>query len=1443
MHRSRFPILYATEGCIVAAVFHVGLLVHRITISFLLVMSALCSLSFYTQLSAADWPCFRANNHRDATVEADLKTPLHVQWTYTPAQTPKPAWADPVTERHLMNFDDSPKPIIAAGKVFIGSSADDTLRAFDLKTGKMLWRFTTGGPIRFAPAFMDGHIYLGSDDGYVYCLDASSGSQRWQFRGGHRDDHVLGNKRMISNWPIRSGLIADKGVIYFTCGVWPAEGAYVFAVDAKTGKQIWCNDTSDAIGSAQAHSPAYAISGLCPQGYMAANDKYILVPIGRGIPARFKRDTGETAPAPHTERQAHSTANKMGGAQVIIGDDDIFYNANRIPPSKKWKIAKWSSFKLSDGALLTRRGQDKIPYPTYQEIKIGAVTFKAEGNEIAALDAKGNKKLWSFKTDGHPDGMAYANGHVVITTNTGKMYCFADKAGSAQSIGDSVKAVKQKADPFAANILKHLNSAGISKGYALLVGGSDVRTAEAIVSKTQLHVICVMSDKSIVQQERDRLLNETKYYGSRVSLIHVENLKGLPFRSYFANLVVIQSNITSLPQSELYRVLRPCGGMLFGASGVKADQKQLASAEFHADELVAANPMHIIRGKLKGAYDWNSKNTVDERVKWPLELSWYGGPAISQLLTKVQKSQMPRVANGRFYLYTNKGIVAADVYNGTQLWTFPIPEMKSKGGAAVAALFADDNYVYIKTGNKMNIVDAQRGVLVDQYPGELPSYAGTMARIPKRSKNDKYFDKTHSYSTGEKTEITYQKTYGCSAPAQSATMDFFRSGTFSFYDYLSDAGIRNYGGTRLGCGFISGVMPANGMVVVSDPGSHCVCNYSLETSFAMLPTTHKKNNDWAVFNDNQVREATQHKEYMLNIGAPGDQRDGKRNLWLAFPRTYGNIKSRITFAVPLRFENEELIQPIRVNPDRVEMKNTDKPWIYASMNKGVSKLNFDLTHFDPRYTIVSRPTDKKPSVDGKLDDPCWSTVGQVKDDRTKGLVSLRHDDKNVYLSCRQRIKSNVKRPPQMEKVLGSGDTPQGTIWKEQAFEVYFNVRRKIDFLHLGISESGKLHSGFMGQHIQTPKVSGVKIDAQLGDWDKGGIRANFEDGNKLEGWEIARLGWDEKGILLSGHVEKGYRHKRRPTGYLFIVADDKLQKNVQIRVNLLTKELKVASNETKGVESASKAQGEGFLFEARIPWKLLGLKPGSSERIMFYPIGFSEKDLAKNKDFFFGAKDFKALIRGVKGRASQRYDNYFRFVDDSFVDNYIVVDSRVKLPTGAVHIVSSYEHKEWDGAWTGTVNKGKEFIDYEMAIPFKTFEELGMDKNQLSAGFGGLNTVINPKRHQWIQSDWSFWMAVDSALYRVLYKDKKPDKAKYTVRMHFAELENIKAGERVFDIKIQDKVVASKVDVLAQSGGLYTATMKEFKDIDTQGNIQIEFISRSPAHPPVLNGLEVVRQE
>lgn len=68
-------------------------------------------------------------------------------------------------------------PVIADGTLYIGSN-DGFLYALDAVNGTEQWRFETGGRITGAAAVANGSVYVGSADGYVYAIDAASGERR-----------------------------------------------------------------------------------------------------------------------------------------------------------------------------------------------------------------------------------------------------------------------------------------------------------------------------------------------------------------------------------------------------------------------------------------------------------------------------------------------------------------------------------------------------------------------------------------------------------------------------------------------------------------------------------------------------------------------------------------------------------------------------------------------------------------------------------------------------------------------------------------------------------------------------------------------------------------------------------------------------------------------------------------------------------------------------------------------------------------------------------------------------------------------------------------------------------------------------------------------------------------------------------------------------------------
>lgn len=722
------------------------------------------TISFSGPLPATDWPCYKADASRSGATRGELEFPLSAAWIYEPAQPPNPAWPEPGRELHRIDFDYAFQPVIADGLVYFGSSVDDTVRALDAVTGKVEWRFTTDGPVRFAPHIADGKCYLASDDGFVYCLVAATGKLKWKFRAAPEDRQIIGNGRMISRWPCRSGVLVLDGVAYVTSGMWPSGGIYVYALDAQTGKVLWCNDTSGCMYMPYPHGGAYALGGVAPQGYLLASKDVLLVPTGRSVPAGFDRRTGRFL------YYNNAAVNKSNGGCWATIWGDIFFNPchgggpdahisrGESPPrlgdgmlahslatgegEEEWRLADRHRV-LFDSRRLYAIGKGKVEaigfkggkrgkiewtnlHPrAYSAALAGDTLLVGGADTITAINTANGRQTWRGEVEGQVRGLAIADGRIFAATEKGTIYCFAGrKAGkdAATTVGRPMSA--RKADEplksnAAADIVKLLQQSNITKGYALIIGRKDARLAEAIASRTQLHVISLLRDKAKVAAERQRLLDTTDLYGSRMAVQHLEHLKHLPYAQYFANVVVVSGGTADVSGKELYRVLRPYGGLICFAGVDRVDaEKLIKEANIPGGEVKPwEDSLIVTRGKLEGALDWDSEVTSDHRVKWPLELLWFGGPAPDRMINRHWHGHAPIPADGRYFAIGEYHIIAVDAYNGRELWARELGHIF----AHKIPVAADDKSVYVNFEKLCLELDAQTGNVRKIYGNRNPS--------------------------------------------------------------------------------------------------------------------------------------------------------------------------------------------------------------------------------------------------------------------------------------------------------------------------------------------------------------------------------------------------------------------------------------------------------------------------------------------------------------------------------------------------------------------------------------------------------------------------------------------------------------------------------------------------------------------------------------------------
>ncbi|MEN3038532.1 MAG: PQQ-binding-like beta-propeller repeat protein [Candidatus Kryptonium sp.] len=136
--------------------------------------------------------------------------------------------------------------------VFLGCD-DGNVYCLDLETGKLLWKFDSKSPI-FAPiAVSDGQIFFGTLNGLFYALNSKNGDIKWKFQ---------------TNSKIYGGSAIKDSMIFFGT----ASGK-LYALNKKTGNMIWNFTAKSVINSSPLVSDDVVFFGSLDKNIYAVNIK------------------------------------------------------------------------------------------------------------------------------------------------------------------------------------------------------------------------------------------------------------------------------------------------------------------------------------------------------------------------------------------------------------------------------------------------------------------------------------------------------------------------------------------------------------------------------------------------------------------------------------------------------------------------------------------------------------------------------------------------------------------------------------------------------------------------------------------------------------------------------------------------------------------------------------------------------------------------------------------------------------------------------------------------------------------------------------------------------------------------------------------------------------------------------------------------------------------
>ncbi|NRA95055.1 MAG: PQQ-binding-like beta-propeller repeat protein, partial [Planctomycetes bacterium] len=644
--------------------------------------------------ASTGWPGAMRDARRSGVTPETLKLPLKREWSHQRSR-PRSAWPPPAKSSFWQQLKDiKPRnvwdhafhPVAVEDDVLYGSSELDTVHCLDARSGAQRWTFRTGGPVRFAPHVIGNRVYVGSDDGFVYCIDRERGGQVWKRRLGPQDRLIPGNGRMISPWPVRTGIVAADGVVYATCGLFPREGCWAVALSADDGAEIW-----------------RAKVDASPQGYLLLSRRALFIPTGRGTPFALSRDSGTAlgtfgGPGGAYALVAGGTLVSGRGNKGELSISDTFgrdqlaqFDGNRMVVTQSMSylqsdthlsaldrtrylelireiaqakaehgnangryravtdaLEKKKPLKGEDGKTLTKRALSAEKASLRRRLlKLGARIDGLDTKLVACVP-------WKVETQ-HGDALVLA-GKTLFAGGEGEIAAYDAKTGKKRWS----RAVEGKALALAVSNGRLI--VGTSEGRIIAFGRGQGRPPDhqPVTHANQDNPWLSTPGITLVIDPPEPI--PLGPVDRRVESITSADLSRLPDR--FANAVVIP-NASGLTD-EVKRVVRPWGGAVFVAN--------------------SHEPIWT-RGPLEGAGSWthiyaNPANTAcsdDTLVGADLKLQWFGGPGPNPIIDRHLRTTPPLFREGRLFIPGHDRIIAVDGCNGAVLWEREVPGLSRTG--------------------------------------------------------------------------------------------------------------------------------------------------------------------------------------------------------------------------------------------------------------------------------------------------------------------------------------------------------------------------------------------------------------------------------------------------------------------------------------------------------------------------------------------------------------------------------------------------------------------------------------------------------------------------------------------------------------------------------------------------------------------------------------------
>ena len=284
-------------------------------------------------------------------------------------------------------------------------------------TDNILWDYATGESILSSPAVSDGKVYIGSNDDKVYCLDATTGTQIWNYTTGY-------------DVYFSSPAVADDKV-------YVGSGLRIYCLDALTGAHIWNYTTGAGVPSSPAVSDGRVYAGSIH------NKVYCL-----------NASTGDFIWSYTTGDDVYSSPAVADGRVYIGSDDNRTYCLNATIGDYIWSYITGSGVRsspsIAEGRVYVGSADNKIycldastgayiwDYTTGDWVLYscpavvdGKIFVGSEDRKVYCLNATIGAHIWNYTTGGMIwSSPAVADGKVYVGSHDRKIYCLSATTGA-----------------------------------------------------------------------------------------------------------------------------------------------------------------------------------------------------------------------------------------------------------------------------------------------------------------------------------------------------------------------------------------------------------------------------------------------------------------------------------------------------------------------------------------------------------------------------------------------------------------------------------------------------------------------------------------------------------------------------------------------------------------------------------------------------------------------------------------------------------------------------------------------------------------------------------------------------------------------------------------------------------------------------------------------------